>query len=841
MTEIKLLGNKREEGLSEQGKVVGSLIFENQADSYGDFLKNAEWDVFYHLSPMRESLLNWYSFVEDATLLEISNGFGALTGLFARKVKQVTVLERSEYRAQCIAKRYEDYSNISILVGELSDMSVSSLYDYIVVDAAIRTRSELDGLLRKVCPFLKETGRLLFVCENRFGMKYWCGVPDSVTNTPFAGIRERGTGQMFTRKDLLEELEQKQEISGFRVYYPFPDEKLPQAIYTDEYLPKASVRDRVIPYYPPNQQKSLVCLENEICDELIANEVFHIFANSFLVECSKSNMEKDAIFAALSTDRGWEHGFATVITARDTVQKRILHSTGKKSLELIYENQRELEAHGVCCVEHSLREDYIEMPFVKGPSLIEYLKQLFLTDKDRVEEIFDCLYQSIQHSSEQVSFEECRLHDRALTEENAGVILKKAYIDMIPYNSFYNDGKIMFYDQEFVKEYYPAKYVMFRALRYTYVYMPEAERIIPIQYFKNRYGLSAIWNAFEREEGRFVEDNRNYDLLNSFYQWAGVSKSSVDENVTKLLHEKPVVKVIPPFRKKTYDISIFSKNEKLNRVKQAQMGIVKEFKRVCEENDLSFCAFYGTLLGAVRHKGYIPWDDDIYFAMPRKDYDKLLELAPQVFSQPFFLQTPESDAGCFYGGYSKLRNSMTTGLEERNTGNNCNQGIWIDIFPLDEIPQDEAEKEKQLKRIMYYQRLLMKKSYPDKRMLWDIEEKEEERIGKRARWLSREKLCRRLNAAFVTYRGEASGKMAILSRYWFEHKYPEYDSADLEFLIPSRYEDMELFIPNGFDRILRQDYGVNYLVYPPEDQRKPHHTAVFDVEKSYIDYIAENR
>ncbi len=845
MTEIKILGNNKEERLSEQQiekyqAGIGSLILNKQQHEYGDLIKNAEWDVFYHMSPMRESLLNWYSFEKGSELLEISSGFGALTGLLARKVEAVTVLEESEYRARCIAKRYEDYSNISILAGRLSELSAEMQYDYIVIEKAVRTRRELEEVFNKVCPLLKETGRLLFVCENRFGMKYWCGVPDSVTNTPFAGIRENRTGQLITRNDLVEALKHNDRIKGWKLYYPFPDEKLPQAIYSDDYLPKASVRDRVIPYYPPEQQQSLVCLENEICDDLIANGIFHIFANAFLVECSKCDMERDAIFAALSTDRGMEHGFATVITGKDTVQKRVLHPAGQKSLELIYRNQQELMERGICCVSHNLQEDFIEMPFVKEPSLIEYLKHLFLADKDSVEEVFDSLYESIKNSSEQVSFAECRLRDRALTEENAGVILKKAYIDMIPYNSFYNDGKIMFYDQEFVKECYPAKYVLFRALRYTYIYMPEAENIIPIQYFKNRYELSTIWHVFEKEEGRFVEDNRNYDLLTSFYNWAGVSRMVADENVQKLLVEKPVIKVIPPFKKKTFDISIYGKNEKLNRIKAAQMEMVREFMSICEENDLSFCAFYGTLLGAVRHKGYVPWDDDVDFAMPRKDYDKLIAIADTVIRHPFFLQTPENDAGCFYGGYCKLRNSMTTGLEERNKGNHCNQGIWIDIFPLDDVPLDETVKVKQTKRISFYQRLLLKKTYPDKRMLWDQEEKIEKRYSVLAKWFSRETLCRKLHEAFVEYDGERSGKLAVMARYRFENKYPEYDRQDLAFLIWEQYEDVKLPVPNGYGNILRQDYGKDYLIYPEEEKRKPHHTAVFDTEKSYIDYLAEN-
>lgn len=98
--------------------------------------------------------------------------------------------------------------------------------------------------------------------------------------------------------------------------------------------------------------------------------------------------------------------------------------------------------------------------------------------------------------------------------------------------------------------------------------------------------------------------------------------------------------------------------------------------------------------------------------MPRMDYDRLMKIAKEAFTEPYFLQTLENDPECFYGGYSKLRNGNTTGLEVRNEGKACHQGIWIDIMPLDRISADEEEREKQEKEILFYQRLLWKKHIP---------------------------------------------------------------------------------------------------------------------------------
>lgn len=841
MAELIVLGEQKQQNLSEHEQKVAAFILEHSAGEYESALCDADWDVFYQMSLIREGLLNWYPFSKGCDILEISDGFGALTGLLTRVAEKVIVMEENVYRAECIQKRYEKCNNLTIITGTEKEIPVVQKFDYIIIEKTINTSYALDRLIKETFPFLKETGRLIFVCENRFGMKYWCGTPDPVTDQPFAGIRGRAISGMMTRQELLDSLERNQQIAGWQMYYPFPDHKLPQALYSDSYLPKESVRDRVISYYPKEDRRSLVCLENEISDDLIANGVFNIFSNSFLVECGKSKFEQETIFAALTTDRGKEHGFATVISGHGTVQKKMLYPEGRKSLEQLHQNQQELLQHGVDCVYEELHNDVIEMPFVSEKTLIEYIKYLFFHKKEDVELIFDKLYEIIQNSSEKIDFSQCRLKDDRLNRDNAGIILKKAYIDMIPYNSFYQDGKIVFYDQEFVREGYPAKYVLFRALRYTYIYIPQAENIISLQYFKKKYELSDVWQVFEQEEARFVEDNRNYELLAPFYRWAGITAKEIDDNIKRLngSNQKAdkIISKESAFHRQRYDLEKYKYDIKLNEIRKVQLDLFKKFIEVCEKYDLSYCLFYGTLLGAVRHKGYVPWDDDVDVLMPRGDYDRLLTMADKVFESPYFLQTPESDEECFYGGYSKLRDSSTTGIEERNYGKRCNQGIWIDVFPLDAVLKDDEQKKQQKEEIQFYQRLLMKKTYPDKQVLWEIDWQKEEYYKEVSRMFSREELCRRLHDTMACAKGEVSDKVAVLARLWRDKDYPEYDSKDFEFLIKEKFEDMEVYIPVGYENCLIQEYGADFARYPGEEQRTPHHKASFDTKKSYIDYM----
>ena len=124
----------------------------------------------------------------------------------------------------------------------------------------------------------------------------------------------------------------------------------------------------------------------------------------------------------------------------------------------------------------------------------------------------------------------------------------------------------------------------------------------------------------------------------------------------------------------------------MNQLQAIQLDILKKFSQVAEQQGLAWFAMFGTLLGATRHKGFIPWDDDIDVAMPRADYDRM-RLSKGWFDEPYFLQTPQNDPEAA-PRYMKLRRSDTAYIERYPTlmTRGGNMGICIDIFPLDDVP-----------------------------------------------------------------------------------------------------------------------------------------------------------
>ena len=131
----------------------------------------------------------------------------------------------------------------------------------------------------------------------------------------------------------------------------------------------------------------------------------------------------------------------------------------------------------------------------------------------------------------------------------------------------------------------------------------------------------------------------------------------------------------------------------MKRIWAVELDLLNEFAKVCAEQNLKWFVHAGTLLGAVRHHGFIPWDDDVDVVMPRKDYEMLCAIAPSVFSSPYFLQNGNSDR-CFAKNFSRLRNSLTTAIPKDYVSLKYpyDQGIYIDIFPYDNIPDDNKQR-----------------------------------------------------------------------------------------------------------------------------------------------------
>lgn len=145
-------------------------------------------------------------------------------------------------------------------------------------------------------------------------------------------------------------------------------------------------------------------------------------------------------------------------------------------------------------------------------------------------------------------------------------------------------------------------------------------------------------------------------------------------------------------------------SEKMKKVWAVELDLLEKFTSVCEKYNLRYFADAGTLIGAVRHQGFIPWDDDVDVVMPREDYDRLFEIAEKEFSYPYFFQTSLTENG-FFRTHAQLRNSLTTGFIPYDRDKDINKGIFLDIFVLDGVADSALLRRLQKQEIHFHETL----------------------------------------------------------------------------------------------------------------------------------------
>ena len=153
----------------------------------------------------------------------------------------------------------------------------------------------------------------------------------------------------------------------------------------------------------------------------------------------------------------------------------------------------------------------------------------------------------------------------------------------------------------------------------------------------------------------------------------------------------------------------------MNELQKVQFDMLCWFVKICNELNLTYYLVCGSALGAEKYQGYIPWDDDLDVALPRKDYEVFLNKAQSLLPEYLFLQNHRTEKNYPFM-FSKLRNSNTTYVETGSSNLNINHGIYIDVFPLDGYPkqkelQIKLEKEKKKYQLAYLSCLKTKQSW----------------------------------------------------------------------------------------------------------------------------------
>lgn len=254
----------------------------------------------------------------------------------------------------------------------------------------------------------------------------------------------------------------------------------------------------------------------------------------------------------------------------------------------------------------------------------------------------------------------------------------------------------------------------------------------------------------------------------------------------------------------------------LRKLQLAELEILKEIHRVCKKFDIKYYLIGGTLLGAVRHGGFIPWDDDIDIALPREDYEKFCSVCAEEIAPKYQIRNIKTDKG-FWLNYSKIEKKNTIFVEQGGIAISPKPGIFVDIFVLDKVPSENGFVKRAVTRLVKYttaeiycRQLNSKRNIKSKLYFLPLSLFRLKDLFAISNYLQNLYTDSVDSGYYINYGSQYPG---------FKETYPI-----KAFGIPGemKFEDGVFYIPEDYSYVLGHVFGPDYMQLPPEEKRINH-------------------
>ena len=506
---------------------------------------------FYLLTPIRQNILNWYPFDKNASVLEIGPGAGTITGMLCDRVKSVTVVEASKRRGELIYYRHNNKDNLNIIVGNFNDIKFETKFDYIVMVGVLEYGqifstgdNPYQSFLENITKHLTKKGKMLVAIENKNGLKYWCGANEDHLGKPYVGIEgyKEGNIRTFGKKE-LETLIKKSGFKYTRFYYPFPDYKIPYAVYTDDRLPNAMELKNDLLFN--HDDAGFFTNPLEAVDDIVDNDLVGYFANSFLVEASMNEkIEKIVDYAKLNTNRNKPYATITKINNSGNIIKESMYEEGIEHLKKMAKTHKEIKNSGLHCCDVEYKNKTLNIEKIAGETVTNTIRNLLEENKKvEIEQLIDDVFNYIENNfvyKEKTNNINNKIF-KIVNKDEEVKVLKMGLIDLNFSNIIINKNKYVLIDQEWVTDdVLPFDYIVYFSLKLLYEQVPDLEGLISYKSLTSKYKIDA-------------KKAKEYDNLSKYF-FFDVNNVFNEDTYKILLNRKIIKNRLEEYNKKQEEI-----------------------------------------------------------------------------------------------------------------------------------------------------------------------------------------------------------------------------------------------------------------------------------------------
>lgn len=506
---------------------------------------SSEWPILYHLSDIRENLLEWYPFTKQDDVLEIGSGCGAITGLLSRKAKSVTCIELSKKRSLINAYRNHTCENIRIMIGNFEDIKLQQKFDYITLIGVweysglyVKGTNPYLTMIELLKTYLKPQGKFIIAIENKVGLKYWNGAPEDHIGKLYSGINDyigEKNIRTFSKQEIMELLN-KAGFAQLRFYYPMPDYKLPDTVYSDKMLPQVGdIRCYRSDY---STCRLYNFYDATAFDQVCRDRMFSYFANSFLVVCGDGAVSCE--FSNYRRECKTEFRIATEIRNVDGKHCVVKKALFKEALSHIFRMKQMEEKWNnilpnILGLTGKILDDEYIIPYIDGTD-VDVSFYICRNDSIQfIQKVQDFIKKYlIPAEKDMVEFKVTKEYEKIFGNNypQGAKSLKVTNIDCTFSNLRQSeDGEVYNFDYEWIFEFpIPYTYVIWRALSQLYTkYMIYLRGQISINDFYAQFGIDVenvqIFQKMEQQFSYYVYGKNNRERYLSNYKKSAFMQS----------------------------------------------------------------------------------------------------------------------------------------------------------------------------------------------------------------------------------------------------------------------------------------------------------------------------